>query len=79
MLQLCAHRPIEKTRHDVPHGEHVWEVDVYGGRHEGLIVAEVELDEEREPVDFPDWIGQEVTGDPRFSNVVLAESDIPDR
>ena len=78
LLALCPHEPIEKLRHDVPIGEHIWEIDVYAGRHEGLIVAEVELDHEGEAVSQPSWLGQEVTGDLRFSNVSLAVSGIPE-
>jgi len=67
-------RRLRKTRYDVPYGEHVIEVDIYAGRNKGLIVAEVEFDDERQCEKFvpPDWFGKEVTGKSRYSNVRLA-------
>ena len=63
-----------KTRYEIPFGDRVIEIDVYGGRHEGLVVAEVEFDEEDDAKRFrpPDWLGDDVTGDPRYSNQLLA-------
>jgi adenylate cyclase len=63
-----------KTRYKIPFGDHVVEIDVYGGRHEGLVVAEVEFDDEETAINFqpPDWLGDDVTGDPRYSNQLLA-------
>ncbi|HEY2138528.1 MAG TPA: CYTH domain-containing protein [Chthoniobacterales bacterium] len=63
-----------KTRYEVPFGERVVEIDVYHGKHEGLVVAEVEFDAEEAAKEFqpPDWLGNDVTGDPRYSNQLLA-------
>ena len=63
-----------KTRYEIPFGEHVVEIDVYHDRHEGLVVAEVEFDEEEAAKKFepPEWLGDDVTGDPRYSNQLLA-------
>jgi CYTH domain-containing protein len=63
-----------KTRHEIPFGDRVVEIDVYHDRHEGLVVAEVEFDEEAAAKNFqsPDWLGDDVTGDPRYSNQLLA-------
>jgi len=63
-----------KTRYEIRLGEHVVEIDVYHGRHEGLVVAEVEFDDEEAAKNFqrPDWLGDDVTGDPRYSNQLLA-------
>jgi adenylate cyclase len=63
-----------KTRYEIPLGELVVEIDVYGGRHEGLVVAEVEFDDEEAAAKFQpsDWLGDDVTGDPRYSNQLLA-------
>jgi CYTH domain-containing protein len=63
-----------KTRYEIPFGNRVVEIDVYGGRHEGLVVAEVEFDAEEAAKNFqpPDWLGDDVTGDPRYSNQLLA-------
>lgn len=75
----CAGRIVRKTRYLIHHAPHVFEVDVFGGRHAGLIVAEVELPHEQTAVRLPDWVGDEVTGDDRYSNFLLAmiESDPP--
>lgn len=63
-----------KTRYEIPLGARTVEIDVYHERHEGLIVAEVEFDEEIAAKNFqpPDWLGEDVTGDPRYSNQLLA-------
>ena len=63
-----------KTRYEIPLGERTVEIDFYHDRHEGLIVAEVEFDEEEAAKNFqpPDWLGDDVTGDPRYSNQLLA-------
>jgi CYTH domain-containing protein len=63
-----------KTRYEVPFGKRVVEIDMYHGKHEGLIVAEVEFDGEDAAKNFqpPDWLGDDVTGDPRYSNQLLA-------
>jgi CYTH domain-containing protein len=63
---------IEKTRYTVEHQGFVWEVDVYQGVYDGLVVAEVELRSESDSPDLPAWIGREVTGDRRYSNQTLA-------
>ncbi|HEX8253198.1 MAG TPA: CYTH domain-containing protein [Thermoanaerobaculia bacterium] len=67
-------RRLTKTRYDVPHGDRTVEIDIYRGRHEGLIVAEVEFPDEHSARAFqpPDWLGEDVTGKPRYSNVRLA-------
>ena len=63
-----------KTRYEIPFGDRVIEIDVYHDRHEGLVVAEVEFDDEESAKNFqpPDWLGDDVTGDPRYSNQLLA-------
>lgn len=63
-----------KTRYEIPFGDRVIEIDVYHEKHEGLVVAEVEFDEEDAAKDFrpPAWLGDDVTGDPRYSNQLLA-------
>jgi adenylate cyclase len=53
---------ILKTRHCVPDGIHVWSVDVHGSPNEGLVTAEVELDDEQQSVPLPAWVGPEITG-----------------
>src|SRR5690606_20271523 len=67
---------LEKTRYEVEHEGFTWEVDVYAGAYEGLVVAEVELEHEEQQPPLPSWIGHEVTGDRRFSNLVMATEDL---
>ena len=71
LLDLCEQPIIEKTRHVVPVGTLRWEIDEFGGANEGLIVAEVELDDADQEIDVPPWIGAEVTDDPRYYNANL--------
>jgi len=68
LLELCEQPLVEKTRYKIPIGELVWEVDEFHGVNEGLIVAECELTDEGQEIDKPDWVGDEVTGDPRYFN-----------
>lgn len=68
MLPLCDGPVIEKTRTTIPIGSHLWEVDEFSGENAGLIVAEVELSDPSESVVIPEWVGPEVTGDPRYYN-----------
>ena len=63
---------VEKTRHHVQYAGRDWEVDEFAGANAGLIVAEVELDQEAEEFARPPWVGREVTGDPRYYNMALA-------
>lgn len=69
----CAGRVLSKTRFLVPHGGYVFEVDVFDGRHAGLVLAEVELPREDAPLSLPDWIGEEVSYDLRYRNAFLAQ------
>jgi len=63
---------IEKTRYRIPHEGWCWEVDVFHGRHQGLLLAEIELPAPDAAFPLPEWAGEEVTGDPRFFNANLA-------
>ncbi|GAB6141345.1 CYTH domain-containing protein [Methylosoma difficile] len=65
---LCQRPLIEKIRHFVEHGGHLWEIDEFEGDNAGLIVAEIELSEEGEVFQRPEWLGQEVTEDLRYYN-----------
>ncbi|MDX1518667.1 MAG: adenylate cyclase, partial [Gammaproteobacteria bacterium] len=60
-----------KTRYFIEDGKHTWEVDVFSGENEGLVVAEIELQDPDEALDLPDWVGTEVSDDPRYYNVCL--------
>lgn len=70
LLKIAEPGLIEKTRYYVPDadGLHTWEVDEFGGCNEGLVVAEIELEKENDSFSRPDWLGEEVTGDPRYYN-----------
>lgn len=72
LLQLCERPAIEKKRYIVPNGAHVWEVDVFEGVNEGLVLAEIELGSEDEAFDKPNWLGNEVSGDRKYSNSALS-------
>jgi adenylate cyclase len=74
---LCTGRCLDKTRHDVPHGALVWEVDVFEGPLAGLVLAEVELPDAAHPLDLPPWAGAEVTQDPRYANAALVGAAAP--
>ncbi|OLP61150.1 adenylate cyclase [Xaviernesmea oryzae] len=76
LLQAAFGTVIEKTRHCIRRDGYVWEVDVFSGAHQGLVVAEVEMQAEDEQPALPAWLGQEVTGDERYSNLVLATSGV---
>ena len=66
--ELCEKPIIEKTRFKIPHAGLTWEIDEFAGVNQGLIVAEVELEREDQNIDFPPWVGEEVSGDPRYFN-----------
>lgn len=72
LRELAVSAPIEKTRYKVRAGDHLWDLDVFTGANAGLVLAEVELASEDEAFARPDWLGDEVTGDPRYYNVNLA-------
>ncbi len=65
---LCEKPIIEKFRAKVEHAGLVWEIDEFHGDNEGLVVAEVELTDEHQKIELPAWIGEEVSGDPRYFN-----------
>lgn len=73
IIPLCAHRTITKDRYLVPHEGHTWEVDVFHGRHEGLVLAELEVASANETFALPPWVGAEVTGDKRYYNAYMSE------
>lgn len=74
MMELSEPNIVEKRRHRVPHGDHVWEVDVFEGRHQGLVLAEVEMKSEDDRVALPDWLGKEVSDDDRYANASLSRT-----
>ncbi len=70
---FCGNRVLRKKRHylTMPDG-HVWEIDEFLGRHEGLVIAEVELKAADEPFQKPKWLGEDITRQPQYSNQSLA-------
>lgn len=74
LAQLCARPFVEKTRHYVEHRGHWWEIDIFEGDNAGLMVAEIELKSEDEAFEIPDWIGEEVSSDPRYYNSNLVKN-----
>lgn len=72
LLKLCVGGLVEKRRHLVRHGAHLWEVDEFLGDNAGLVVAEIELDHADEVFAHPDWLGVEVTAHRRYFNLALA-------
>ena len=71
LLLLCLGSRIEKIRRVIAHAGLVWEVDEFLGENAPLVVAEVELDREDQAISKPDWVGAEVTQDPRYVNSQL--------
>ncbi|MFT3992552.1 MAG: CYTH domain-containing protein [Luteolibacter sp.] len=78
LLGMCLPTVIDKTRYVVEFSGLAWEVDVFHGENDGLIVAEVELDDENTVPDLPPWIGAEVSGDPRYFNSRLSRTPYRD-
>lgn len=74
LLLLCEKGVIEKTRFEIPVGNHVFEVDEFYGENQGLVIAEIELSDENEPFEKPSWLGKEVTNDERFYNAYLSKN-----
>jgi adenylate cyclase len=71
MMNICLPGRIVKTRYLVPSGNHTFEVDVFLEKNEGLIIAEIELKSDDEHFDKPTWLGEEVTGIPKYYNANL--------
>lgn len=73
MISLfCENRIVEKIRYEITHDTNLWEVDEFLGENTGLVIAEIELEDENQDVHLPEWVGQEVTCDGRFANARLA-------
>ncbi len=74
LLKLCEKGIIEKTRYEVKSGNHIVEVDVFYGENDGLIIAEIELENENETIIKPNWLGDEVTNDEKYYNAYLSKN-----
>ena len=73
LKELCAENQVEKYRYIVQFKGFIWEVDEFLGKNAGLVIAEVELEDENQKPDIPGWIGEEVTGHHRYYNSSLAK------
>jgi CYTH domain-containing protein len=73
MIQnLCGERRVEKRRYTLKIGRAVWEIDEFSGQNAGMILAEIELESENQSFEKPEWLGEEVSYDHRYTNVALA-------
>lgn len=73
LLALCEKGAIDKIRYEIKAGNHLYEVDEFFGENSGLIIAEIELNDENETFEKPLWLGKEVTGDERYYNAYLSQ------
>jgi len=73
LLKLSDKTGIEKTRYELPADGVIWEIDIFQGQNEGLRIAEIELTDENQPFEKPEWLGHEVSLDSRYynSNLIL--------
>lgn len=71
LLTLCDGVPLEKDRYTLQHAGATWEVDEFLGANAGLVIAEIELNDERQEFERPGWLSTEVTDDPRYFNSSL--------
>jgi adenylate cyclase len=74
LLPLCLSGMISKTRYRVDVSGHSWEIDVFDGDNAGLVIAEIELQDEQEAFAKPAWLGREVTGEARYYNASLSQN-----
>jgi CYTH domain-containing protein len=73
LLNICEKGIIDKMRYEINYGHHIFEVDEFFGDNEGLIIAEVELNNENEVFERPKWLGTEVTGQLKYYNSLLSK------
>ncbi len=73
MMMLAISNPVEKIRYEIMHEGFLWEVDIFSGKNEGLVIAELELESEDQLFPRPDWLLTEVSGDRRYYNSYLSE------
>ncbi|MEB3396814.1 CYTH domain-containing protein [Flavobacterium psychrophilum] len=71
LLSICENGVIDKIRYEIPSGKHTYEVDVFAEQNNGLIIAEIELNDENESFEKPSWLAQEVTGNNKYYNAYL--------
>ena len=74
LMNLCEGNPVEKTRYNYLFAGKMWEIDLFHGANNGLIVAEIELNSEDEPFEKPSWIGEEVSTESKYYNFNLSQN-----
>jgi len=74
LLLICEEGLIDKTRYEIKIGQHIYEVDIFTGDNDGLVIAEIELKSEDESFEKPSWLGKEVTDDERYYNAYLSRN-----
>ena len=74
LFKLAVSAVVSKTRYRQTYGGKLWEIDVFHGDNEGLVVAEIELGSEDEAFEKPDWLGPEISADKRYTNAALARN-----
>lgn len=78
LIKMCEKPTVKKTRHYVvDKNNQLWEIDIFKGINRGLVLAEIELESEKQPVIIPTWIGAEVSYDERYRNTNLAFNRVP--
>ena len=73
LIQLSNNHIIQKDRYYEPMGKHTWEIDVFYGENKGLVIAEIELENEREQIELPDWIDREISQEKKYYNFNLSK------
>lgn len=73
LLKICESGVIDKIRYEIKFGNHIFEVDEFHGDNEGLIIAEIELENESQMFEKPEWLGKEVTGDIKYYNSQISK------
>lgn len=71
---LCLKPPVEKKRYKINYDGFTWDVDEFLGENEGLVIAEIELDRIEQKFTKPDWVGENVTLDPKYKNANLVKN-----
>lgn len=71
MIKQFSEKLIVKNRYEIKVGNHLWEVDEFHGKLNGLLLAEIELSNENETFELPYWVGEEVSEDPNYYNANL--------
>lgn len=74
LQDICEKPIIEKTRYKYDYMGYIWEIDEFHGENEGLVIAEIELNNENESFSLPEWVGEEVTHDCRYFNSYLIKN-----